>query len=134
MAPGPLPEDGRSYDMSAPARPITVTGYPDEVTVDFSGKPVPATNNRWLLEFIAVGGHLRAGTYHHAVGVSSSAPRYPRLNVSVQGIACHNPTGQFTITHIRFGPGRVVQRFDATFSQRCPNGAPLSGAISYRLG
>lgn len=58
-------------------------------------------------------------------------PAQPGMDVSGQGHGCNRVTGQFVVTEAVYGSGGTVERFHATFEQRCeqPTRPALTGEI-----
>jgi hypothetical protein len=62
---------------------------------------------------------LTSGTYNNATRWPFQASVTPGLDVSGEGRGCHRSWGSFIISDASFGPNGKLQRFHATFEQRC---------------
>lgn len=83
---------------------------------------------------------LAATRYSNAVALQSQSPERPGITFWNPAIAgCAQATGEFTIFEARFGgpsPGGVgfaVERFRATFEQRCVFNGQLLSAVKGEL-
>jgi hypothetical protein len=62
---------------------------------------------------------LTSGTYNNATRWPFQASVTPGLDVSGEGRGCNRSWGSFIISDASFGPNGKLQRFHATFEQRC---------------
>ncbi|GAB3945545.1 hypothetical protein GCM10027614_37520 [Micromonospora vulcania] len=74
----------------------------------------------WRITLSApVGQPLAVGTYTGATGYTYESP-LPGISLSGNDRYCSDgQTGSFTVTDISWGPYGYLERFDATFEQRC---------------
>ena len=77
----------------------------------------------WSLDIAAPpGAPLVPGPYEGAVMYPFQGPGQPALSFSGEGRACATLTGRFDVLEATFGPNGVIERFHATFEQRCDGG------------
>ena len=62
---------------------------------------------------------LSPGTYNNATRWPFQASVTPGLDVSGEGRGCNRSWGSFIVSQASFGPSGKVERFRATFEQRC---------------
>lgn len=80
----------------------------------------------WNLDFAPLHGRpLRVGEYEAARRFPFQGPDNPGLSVGGNGRGCNTLTGRFTVLDVSVGPGKVVNRFRATFQQHCEGASPL---------
>jgi hypothetical protein len=84
----------------------------------------------WDLFFTAPnGGGLVPGTYENAGRYPMPGATVPTLFVAGDGRSCFQPTGRFVVLEANYGAGGTVNRFHATFEQRCGGAAAFYGEI-----
>ncbi|GGO02637.1 hypothetical protein [Micromonospora parathelypteridis] len=93
-----------------------VWGTANHLTVQVFDPPA----GPWKIELSApVGQPLAVGTYTGATGNTYESP-LPGIDLSgADRICSFGQTGSFTVTDISWGPHGYLERFDATFEQRC---------------
>jgi hypothetical protein len=83
----------------------------------------PFDGGFWSLDIGAPdGAQLVPGPYEGAVKYPFQGPGQPGLSLSGDGRACVTLTGRFDVLEATFGPNGVIERFHATFEQRCDGG------------
>ena len=83
----------------------------------------PFDGGFWFLDISApLGAQLVPGSYEGAVRYPFQGPGQPGLSLSVDGRACVTLTGRFEVLEATFGPNGYIERFHATFEQRCDGG------------
>jgi hypothetical protein len=100
----------------------------NSLTVSFSG-----SGHWWYLDFSthALNVDLGLGSYE-AMRFPFESPGFAGLSVWGDGRGCNTLLGSFTVLDLAWGAGATVDRFAATFEQRCEGFmAPLTGKISY---
>ncbi|WP_433316070.1 hypothetical protein ACQP0U_04695 [Micromonospora sp. CA-269861] len=95
---------------------FNVWGTANHLTVQVFDPPT----GPWTIEVSApVGQSLAVGTY---TGATENTYESPLPGIAVTGadrICSFGQTGSFTVTDISWGPHGYLERFDATFEQRC---------------
>jgi hypothetical protein len=82
-------------------------------------------SSRWSLEFGAPRGTpLRPGVYENATRAVFRSGGSPGLDVNGDSSGCNQVFGRFEVTEAVFAADGAVQRFVATFEQRCGPSAP----------
>ncbi|MGC5306508.1 hypothetical protein [Micromonospora zamorensis] len=108
---------GQSVEFStASGDGFNVWGTTNHLTVQVFDPPA----GPWTIELSApVGQPLAVGTY---TGATENTYESPLPGVALTGndqICSFGQTGSFTVTDISWGPYGYLERFDATFEQRC---------------
>lgn len=101
----------------------------NSITLNFSG-----SGDWWSLDFSthALNIDLGLGTYD-AMRFPFELAGFAGLSVSGNGRGCNTLRGSFTVLDLAWGIDRNVDRFAATFEQRCEGFMPaLTGKIAYR--
>ncbi|WP_147457386.1 hypothetical protein [Micromonospora sp. CV4] len=109
--------EGRSYSFAtATGDGFNVWGTANHLTVQVFDPPA----GPWTIDLSApVGQPLTVGTYTGATEYLYESP-LPGIALSGNDRFCTNgQTGSFTVTDISWGPHGYLERFDATFEQRC---------------
>ncbi|PWR05314.1 hypothetical protein DKT68_27385 [Micromonospora acroterricola] len=109
--------EGRSYSFAtASGDGFNVWGTANHLTVQVFDPPA----GPWTIDLSApVGQSLAVGTYTGATGNTYESP-LPGIALSGNDRICsYGQTGSFTVTDISWGPYGYLERFDATFEQRC---------------
>ncbi|WP_328423649.1 hypothetical protein OG470_11935 [Micromonospora sp. NBC_00389] len=109
--------EGRDYSFATPdGDGFNVWGTANQLTVEVWDPPL----GPWRIALSApVGQPLTVGTYTGATEYLYESP-LPGIALSGNDRFCTNgQTGSFTVTDISWGPHGYLERFDATFDQRC---------------
>ncbi|MGQ5260274.1 hypothetical protein ACTWLT_05900 [Micromonospora sp. ZYX-F-536] len=109
--------EGRSYSFAtADGDGFNVWGTANHLTVQVFDPPA----GPWTIDLSApVGQPLTVGTYTGATEYLYESP-LPGIALSGNDRICpYGQTGSFTVTDISWGPYGYLERFDATFEQRC---------------
>lgn len=89
----------------------------------------PRQGEYWFTEFVAPTGEtFLPGIYDNPTAALDLA----RFDVSGNGAACQVVSSRFQIHELAVADG-ALQRFTATFEQRCRGGGPIYGCIHYEL-
>ncbi|SIN34255.1 hypothetical protein [Micromonospora cremea] len=109
--------EGRSYSFATAAGDgFNVWGTANHLTVQVFDPPA----GPWTIDLSApVGQPLTVGTY---TGATENTYESPLPGIALSGndrICMYGQTGSFTVTDISWGPHGYLERFDATFEQRC---------------
>jgi len=113
-------------------RPVTdSTGAGDGMAAALHFRSAPGgVAPRMRRPFLAPGHHLAEGSYHGATRAAFRAPGVPGLDVFGNGRGCNELTGTFTVLEASYGPSNYLERFGATFEQRCEGALPaLRGEV-----
>ncbi|MGC4876207.1 hypothetical protein ACLQ26_08095 [Micromonospora sp. DT43] len=107
--------DGVSFSTAA-GDGFNVWGTENHLTVQVFDPPA----GPWMLDLSApVGQPLTVGTYTGATEYLYESP-LPGIALAGHDRICpYGQTGSFTVTDISWGPHGYLERFDATFEQRC---------------
>ncbi|MFC4020509.1 hypothetical protein ACFOW4_21560 [Micromonospora sp. GCM10011542] len=116
--PGDPITGGQSYSFATAAgNGFNVWGTANHLTVQVFDQ----ATGTWTLDLSApVGQPLAVGTYTGATQNTYESP-LPGIALSGNDRICDGgaQTGSFTVTDISWGPHGYLERFDATFEQRC---------------
>ncbi|MDG4759995.1 hypothetical protein [Micromonospora sp. WMMD710] len=112
----PITEGGSFSFATASGDGFNVWGTPNHLTVQVFDPPA----GPWTIELSApVGQPLTVGTYTGATEYLYESP-LPGIALTGNDRICpFGQTGSFTVTDISWGPHDYLERFDATFEQRC---------------
>lgn len=91
----------------------------------------PFDGGFWFLDIAAPpGAQLLPGAYEGAVRYPFQGPGQAGLSLSGDGRGCNTLTGRFDVLEATLGPNGVIERFHATFEQRCDGAtAALIGEV-----
>jgi hypothetical protein len=91
------------------------SGDSSYVAVHFEG-----SSTWWDLRFaMPVGQAFAPGIYEGAARWGSQSPTQPGMDVSGNGFACDEITGQFVVLDVQFGPAGDVQSLAIDYEQHC---------------
>ena len=126
--PGEYVGGGQSRTISASDTPINagVDCYENRIEVTVGTFP-PV----WTLTLAApLTTRLVVGTYESAQGYPFQPRGVPGLDFGGDGHGCNTLTGRFVVTEASYLPSGAIDRFRATFEQRCQGTSPgVSGEV-----